>query len=248
MMQPQEPPSDEQIAPSADQAEAAPDSPEETTQNPPWWRRLWRGHTEAGAESTEGGQPPHSGEPATETFTLTREELEKRVDAETQRREAKRAAQANSERRRKLRDEDPWQYAEEERNAEQLALGDQQVSTLFAQIGAEHDKYSLDPLVQALPQAERDRILKLEGAGQGLDGRKLIVTKSLEALEKHWKAEGARDAETKLRRNPAFRKQVLSEFRPGMTEPEFVGSGAPSAADQTVSDLLRQSLGNHRAL
>ena len=249
-MQPTDPsPSDEQVAPSASQTEAASDSPDETTQTPPWWRRLWRGRPEAEAESAEGSQPPPGRESATETFTLTREELEKRVDAETQRREAKRLAQANADRRRKLRDEDPWQYAEEERSAEQHAFNDQQVTTLFQQIGAEHDKYSLDPLVQSLPASERERILKLEGAGVGLDGRKLIVSESLKALEKHWKEEGAKEAEKRLRSNSAFRKQVLSEFRRGTTEPEFIGSGnGASGGDQTVSSLLRQGMSRHRSL
>jgi len=181
-------------------------------------------------------------------LSLTQEELDKRVQAETDRREAKRAAQALAERRRKLRDEDPWQFAAEERDAEQKAGIDQQINATFADVGAIHDRYSIDPLMQALPEAERTRIMALEGAGSGLDGRKLLVTEGLKALEKHWKAEGAKEAEKKLRANPAFRKQVLGEFRRGMPEPEFIGNGAPSVADRTVSDLLRESIGYHRSL
>jgi hypothetical protein len=71
----------------------------------------------------------------------------------------------------------------------------------------------------------------------------LIVTEGLKALEKHWKAEGSRDAEDRLRRNPAFRKQVLNEFRRGaLSEPEFIGSGAPSASDRNVSNILRDQI------
>ena len=147
-----------------------------------------------------------------------------------------------SERRRKLRDEDPWAFAEEERKAEQAAQIDAQNNQWFGNVGATHDRFTVDPVVMALPENERARILALEGAGVGLDGRKLIIEQGLKALEKHWKAEGQKDAEDKLRRNPAFRKQVLNEFRRGMSEPEFVGSGAPSAGDRNVSDILRNQI------
>jgi hypothetical protein len=195
---------------------------------------LFRGRSQE-PEQEEQPEPAET----SSAITLTQEELDKRIQAETDRREFRRQQQAQAERRRRLRDEDPWAFAEEERKAEQVAVGDAQVGNMFASIGAEHDKYSLDPLVETLPPAERERILKLEGAGVGLDGRKLIVTEGLKALEKHWKSEGEKEAADKLRRNPAFRKQVLNEFRRGMSEPEFIGSGAPSAADTTVSDILR---------
>jgi hypothetical protein len=107
-------------------------------------------------------------------------------------------------------------------------------------LGVEHDRVTVDPIFFALPKAEQERILKLEGAGKGLDGRKLVVSESLKALEKHWKAEGAKDAETRLRRNPAFRKQVLSELRGQTPEPEMLPSGSASEADKTVSSLLRE--------
>jgi hypothetical protein len=98
-------------------------------------------------------------------------------------------------------------------------------------------------VVELLPQEERDRILKLDGAGTGLEGRKLVVKESLRALEKHWRAEGAKEAEVKLRRNTAFRKQVLAEFRGGAVEPELLPGSSGSAADATVSALLRGHYG-----
>ena len=178
---------------------------------------------------------------------LTQEELDRRVQAEADRREAKRVEQARSERRRRLRDENPWQYAEEERKAETEQTANQQVGDFFANISREHDKYSIDPIVEALPDAERKRILELEGAGQGLDGRKLIVTEGLKALEKAWKAEGAKDAEDRLRRNPAFRKQLLNEMRrSGVREPEFITGSASSTDDSSVSSLLRDQLARRR--
>jgi|SRR5215471_4806178 len=213
------------------------ETPSRTTS---WLRRLWRGRG-AEEEENDSSQEPSPAVPAS-AISLTQEEFEKRIQAETDRRENKRRELAQLEHRRKLRDEDPYAYAEQDRQFEQRALSDAQVSTMFSQIGAVHDRYSVDPLVQSLPEAERQRILSIEGAGSGLDGRKLIVEESLKALEKIWRAEGAKDAEDRLRKNPAFRKQLLGEVRKGMSEPEFVSSGAPSAADKNVSDILRSQL------
>lgn len=201
-----------------------------------------------GSQELEPEEQPEPTPQPSSAITLTQEELDRRIQAETDRREAKRATQASAERRRKLRDEDPWAFAEEERKAEQIAHLDQQNGEILGNIGATHDRFTVDPVVLALPQAERNRIMAIEGAGLGLEGRKLIIEEGLKALEKHWKAEGAKDAEDKLRRNPAFRKQVLNEFRRGMSEPEFIGSGAPSANDKNVSNLLRGQLGSRRSL
>src|SRR4029077_6324866 len=145
--------------------ETSPDLSTQPSRAASFLQRLWRGRggREAGededAQTDEGSKWPET----PPTGTVTEAELNKRIDAETQRREARRQQQAQAERRRKLRDEDPWAFAEEERKAEQIAVGDAQVGNMFASIGAEHDKYSLDPLVQTLPPAERERILKLEG-------------------------------------------------------------------------------------
>ena len=200
-------------------------------------QRLFRGR---GSQDGEAQDQAESAErPA---ITLTQGELDRRVQAETDRRESKRIEAARAAERRRLRDEDPWAYAEQDRQAEQVGQTDQQVTTLFAQIGAQHDRYALDPLVQSLPPAEARRILAMQGAGVGLDGRKLIVEEGLKALEKHWKEEGQKEAEQRLRRNPAFRKQVLGEFRRGAAEPEYISSGAPSAADKDMSNILRDQI------
>jgi len=245
-MQPQEPPSSEQPTQDA-QASAASSEPTEATPAQSWQRgllgRLFRNRPAADEAPQE---TPADEQPS--AISLTQEELDRRIQAETDRREAKRAAQALAERKRRLRDEDPWAFAEEERSAEQAANVNAQVGDLFGRVGAEHDKYTIDPLVQALPEAERKRILAMEGAGVALDGRKLIVTEGLKALERVWKAEGAKDAENKLRRNPAFRKQVLAEMRGITREPEFLPSGAASESDKTVSQILRGQLGTRRGI
>lgn len=173
-------------------------------------------------------------------LTLTQDELDRRVQAETDRREAKRLQAERVKQRRELRDTDPWQYAEQERKEEEAAAGGFHVQTFLQNIGVEHDRVAIDPLFMSLPKAEQERIQKMEGAGTGLAGRKLVVTESLKALEKHWKAEGQKEAERKLRGNPAFRKQVLAESRGQTVEPDLLPALSGSEADQTVSALLRK--------
>jgi hypothetical protein len=234
------------VEPSADVQAGEVSSEQSRPASRTFLQRLFRNGR--GSQELEPEEQPEPTPQTSSAITLTQEELDRRIQAETDRREAKRATQASAERRRKLRDEDPWAFAEEERKAEQIAHLDQQNGEILGNIGATHDRFTVDPVVLALPQAERNRIMAIEGAGLGLEGRKLIVEEGLKALEKHWKAEGAKDAEDKLRRNPAFRKQVLNEFRRGMSEPEFIGSGAPSANDKNVSNLLRGQLGSRRSL
>jgi len=240
-MQPQETPSP--VEPSADAAAAPEERSEQGTQASPgrnWFDRLLgRGSPEPEAQDA----PASTVDKASSAITLTQEEFDRRVQAEADRRESKRTEQSRTERRRKLRDENPWQYAEEDRKAENEQAANQQVGNFFADISREHDKYSIDPIVDALSEPERSRILQMEGAGQGLDGRKLIVTEGLKALEKAWKAEGAKDAEDRLRKNPAFRKQLLNEMRRnGIREPEFITGAAASSSDDSVSNLLRDQL------
>jgi hypothetical protein len=207
--------------------------------SPGWWQRIFNRRPAAQETATEDGEPGRTGG-TSEALRLTQEELDRKVQAETDRREAQRAARQRIEERKKLRDTDPWAYAEEERKEEQAVQGNFQLERFVTDLGVEHDRVTVDPIFFALPKAEQERILKLEGAGKGLDGRKLVVSESLKALEKHWKAEGAKDAETRLRRNPAFRKQVLSELRGQTPEPEMLPSGSASEADKTVSSLLRE--------
>jgi hypothetical protein len=238
-MQPEQPntPSTDVQTPDAAVAETSSDEQSEGS-SPGWWQRLF-GRT-ATEETSINARDAKDADSASQSLSLTAEELERKVQAETDRREAKRAADAKKAARRELREKDPWAYAEEERREEQVAESTTGVQQFFSNIGTAHDRVSIDPLVEALPQAERERILALEGAGTGLEGRKLVVTKALESLQKHWKAEGAKEAEVRLRRNPAFRKQVLNEGRTTAVEPDLLpGAASSSKSDGAVSGLLR---------
>lgn len=207
--------------------------------SPHWWQRLF--NREPVAEGSDDSGDAKTEPTASSTvLSLTPEELERRIQSETDRREAKRAQDARIAARRKLRDEDPFAYAQVEKQEEEVGTANTQVQSFIGSLATHHDKVSIDPVVELLPEAERKRILAMEGVGSGLEGRKTLVTESLKALEKHWRAEGAKEAESKLRRNPAFRKQVFAEFRGQTTEPDLLpGRATSNSADETVSALLR---------
>lgn len=221
--------------------------------DPSWWRRLLgrgRGDVQVEAPPAAADAPPE--QPASKTVTLTEEELQERIQrgaqAEADRRESRRQQQAQLEERRRKRREDPIGYAADDEQAEQQQAVSQQAYAQriaeLGQIGAQYDRAVLDPIVYAVPEAERQRILGLENAGMGLEGRKLLMTESLKALEAHWKAQGAREAEQRLRRNPSFRKQVLAELRGQQPEPELLlGTPEGNGHDENVSDILRASIG-----
>lgn len=188
---------------------------------------------------------------ATSTVTLTKEELDRRVQAETDRREAKRQRdnvdRAERERReaieRKLDpnapEYDPYSGTEERDRLKSEEQAGQQFTTFLGDIGKQHDSATLDVLTAALPAPELDRIMKIEGVGVGLDGRRLLVTEGLKALEKHWRSQGAKDAEDRLRGNPIFRKQVFAEARDQVQEPELLpANGSAPNGDPFMNQVF----------
>src|SRR5262249_52486243 len=152
-MQPEQPstPSADAQAPDAAAQDQTSGQPEEgSSESPGWWQRLFN-RRPAGETDSGGGE---SGQPggASPRLSLTQEELDRRVQAETDRRESRRNAQARDAERRRLRDEDPWAYAEHDRQQEQTAIGNANVEQFFARIGSEHDRASIDPVVELLPK------------------------------------------------------------------------------------------------
>ena len=233
-------PSQDASASDAAPAESTSDESQQGS-SPGWWSRLFSRRPAQETQAEDGESK--SSESASAPLKVTQEELDRRVQAETDRREAKRAAEQRAAERRRLRDEDPFAYAEQDRQTEQQVEQSQGLQSFFANVGSQHDRIAIDPLMEALPVEERQRIMGLEGAGVGLDGRKKVVNEALRALEKRWKAEGEREAENKLRRNSAFRKQVLAESRSDIREPELLPAYSGSATDKKVSGILRDYYG-----
>lgn len=211
---------------------------ESSSSGPSWWQRMFN-RRDSGENGPTGREEPPEPKPSGR-LELTEEDLHRRVQAEVDRREAKRQQEYMREQRKKLRDEDPWEYARQDREAEESAQQSDTFMSRLHEIGSIHDRSTIDPLLEMLPPAERERILKLDGAGVGLAGRTLIVKEALKALEKSWKGDGGKDAERKLRSNPAFRKQLLAEMRGQRTsEPDLLPASSGSDNDRSLSRLLR---------
>jgi len=230
------------------EAQAPTDASPEATDNsdkpsPSWWQRLTSKLSPHEEPEPSSEEPQPVAEP--EQRTLTDAEVQRLVQSEVDRREAARNKAARDAERKRLRDEDPWAFAEQERQQEQAQTQDNQLTELLQSIGRVHDEVTLVPLMNALEPAERERLMKLPGAGLGADGRKLLTEETLKALEKHWRAQGAKDAEAKLRRNPAFRKQVFAENHEDAIEPELLPSGSTGNGRRShdINAMLRSQVG-----
>jgi hypothetical protein len=240
---------------SADAAAAEPRSPEGEAPSPRasifdrlFGRKSERAETQAEPTEDAGNA---SGQPSAQPITLTSEELDRRVQAETDRREAKRQREAVEKAARDRQeaierkldpnapDYDPYAGTEERDKLKREQESAERFTGFLGDIGRQHDAATLDVLTAAIPDKERERIMALQGAGVGLDGRKLIVAEGLKALEKHWKAQGARDAEAKLREDPTFRKRLFAEHRGDVDEPELLpANGSPASGDVFMEKIL----------
>lgn len=249
-----QPASAEPIAPAGEVAPPSAPASEERPEDRSWWSRLWntRGHhderpDDASPHAESNGQPPI----APKQIVLTEDELNQRVAREAQSRHDREVARRNREaadlERRRLREEDPVEYARQDREREDTeALRLQQTGQLMqllGHVGRQHDAVSLDPIVNALPDTERQRIMDLPGAGQGLPGRKLIVDEALKSYGRLEYERGYREAQAKLKKDSTFRKSVLAELRGQHEEPElYPGNGSPTTGlgDDSVSNILRR--------
>ena len=189
---------------------------------------------------------------------LTRTQMERRIQAEVDRREAKRAAdsrrqQQQDELDRKAR-EDPYGFAEEhiQRREQEQTLGQQTeaVHDLIRTTSQQFDRTVLDPIVTSLPP-ETQRQLVAENPPVGLEGRGKLVAAALAEIRKTAAAEGRaageKAAEQKLRKNPSFRKEMLAELRGAEDEPEATPNGTRSAKPPDMDDWLRGQLSAIRA-
>jgi hypothetical protein len=231
----------------AESQAAAEPSPEATDEqpSPSWWQRIANRFTQGEEDAPSPEEAPaEQAEPDRRTLTDT--ELQRLIQSEADKREAARNKAARDAERKRLRDEDPWALAEIERQEEQKASQDAQVNEVMQGIARIHDSVTLIPMLEILEPAEKERLLQLPGAGEGVDGRRLLTVETLKALEKHWKAQGEREAEAKLRRNPTFRKQVMSELNGGFSSPEPLPSGSATRnhgrSSAEINDMFRQQV------
>src|SRR5215470_8207508 len=124
-------------APAAERSES---TAQEPTQDHSWFRRLLRRpdpNVDERTASTATEDANANGAPSARP--VSEEELQRLVQAETDRRESRRQQQSAVEQRRRLRDTDPYAFAEQERQLEQQAAAmqqsEQQFTSLIGNVG-----------------------------------------------------------------------------------------------------------------
>lgn len=252
-----QPPSSEPAAPPAGEVSRPnADVGEEASEDRSWWSRLLhtRGHHADQAPELSPADVINGPESiaSARTVSLTEEELNARVVAQAQSLHDREVARRNRENaqaaRARLRDENPEAYVQLEKNEEEATNLRQaqagQLMQLLGHVARQHDAVSLDPVINALSKTERERILAMPEAGQGLPGRKLIVDEALKSYGQSEYQRGYREAQAKLRKDPVFRKSVLAEQRGQYEEPElYPGNGGQTNGgldDDNVSTILRR--------
>lgn len=140
---------------------------------------------------------------------------------------------------RQARETDAYQSAELRNQLEAMQAQEQ----TWAGLTQLFDRVSLDPIVSRLPKEAQAELLAQPV--MGMEGREALTKAALDRLEAHIRAEEA----TKLRRNPAFRKELLNERRgqvgvepDGPGEPELVTNGAPRRRGTDMDTWLRDRL------
>lgn len=138
---------------------------------------------------------------------------------------------------RQARQTDVYKAAELEEQADQL----QQQEVFVRGLVENYDRVSIDPIMQALPEADRAPLLA--AVPDGLEGRAQLVRAALARLEQVWRADEARKV-----RGGAQRRQQNAERRLQRAdedgEPDLVpGIGRGRNGAPTMNDWLRQQMG-----
>lgn len=202
-------------------------------------------------EAKGASQPTEPEKPRTLTpaeFAQT-EEGKRAIQAEVDRREAKRQADAEArqkiEDRRRLRKEDPAAYAEADDQAE---AEHERIKATGEQLAGLWDAAVVNPFVERLTPEEQAELLQEIPAG--LEGRRVVLEKVIQRevakARKEAAAEADQKAQERLRKNPAFRKELALEMRGQEEEPELLP--APSGANLSfdMNTLIRQKASNPR--
>jgi len=171
------------------------------------------------------------------------------VNAEVNRREAKKLAEAERARRRQLLDADPIGYADEER--ERLAVEEAQAAQRerMGQSLEYYDQHTLIPFLNSLPPEVVEQLRKETGGGvEGLEGRGRLMARAQELLVERVRGEERAKTQRTLRQAPILRKQDnLRQAEADATpDPEVGGGFAPGAAGVDPNTQLRAFLQSSR--
>lgn len=182
------------------------------------------------------------------SLQISQAEFDRRVQAETDRRldkfQREQAERRKLDERRRLRDTDPYGYAalEKEEEAKREALqrelaGAHQMTLSTVQT---YDKSVLDPIMKAIPEADRRAILA--SIEPGLPGRGQAANQALKVLENHWKAVGVAEARKTLMKDQSFIKEILAKFGGVRQEVDHIPARSAAAGrGANVNDSLRMA-------
>lgn len=255
-------------------ADVAVNTSTEEADSGPWWtafgKRLFGmdGRADAdtqgtGSSSTDDGAPepstgttesraPEGAQPPPTKREVTDEELSRLVQAEVDRREAKRQREA-------AKAQDPArQAAELEQQAHQVRKEDpDQANQLFDQAEALkaqqqfiggivqlHDQATMGALWEAVPEADRPTVFAPDDAATPLELRTKHVKAALAHLKEVWTKEGAEAAEKRIRRNPALLRQVViaDKAQEAEDDPDVLVPATPSRNGRTTNDVANEAL------
>lgn len=213
-----------------------------------------------GAQPTQAAGAAGAPKPADEwKAPASREEHERAIQAEVDRREGKRKADEDRQLREQATRVQNDRLAELER-AEEEAVNDgdlDQVRAIKAErrqilasvkqgqfvsglIGS-FDTHMLVPLLAPLPQAEQEQIVEAIQPMAPLEGRAYAVKETLTRLEKTWRADEAKKTRTRLKTDEAFLREIRASMRDEEDEPDHV-PGSPSVSGGDVNSQANAAL------
>lgn len=208
------------------------------------------GASEGDGETSRDGSATDQPSPDGETITLSRAEYRQRVQqsardmlAAQQRQNETRAQRAE---RLRLAREEPYKLAdqvEQELTAQEHAESYQaQFVQSLAPVLQIVDAEVVGAVVQAMPDDARQKLFaEMPADLTGIAQRKAIVAGGLQALERHWKSQGAAEATAKLERSNVYQKAYTAGQRDAEEEPDLIpAAGVPRRAD--MDSFLRGML------
>lgn len=174
-------------------------------------------------------------------------ELPKRVQAEADRRDDKRAKIEKRQGLRQKAESDPYAAADELKKM--LDSEDEMQTTqamrmqIYGGALAEFDAAVLDQVTAALPKTEAQRLIQ-KGVNT-VPQRREFVVEGLKILRAEAIKEGSGIAREQLKKDPAFRKELLAELRAnrGVAEPEVLdgslSDNGPRDPNTVMNTLIR---------
>lgn len=164
-------------------------------------------------------------QPQQDRIVLSQAELDRRVQAEADRKIAKQQhddrIRAEREREVELRRTDPFEYARlVEQREKELEVAQEETRRLTGTLSQQLNQYDrnvLDIFVSAIPETHRAKVISKT---EGIPGRKETAAATLNALKSLWTAEGRASAKADLMKDQAFVKEVLARYGGQTPEPE----------------------------